>query len=355
MPMSDSVLQTRVWGISHDATLHASTQTHTQQEGSDAVRSRAYVGGSGGSGDDGQAATSGLLFNARKVGLALSREHQWAKVRSPPCLMLIFPTEEGGKLAAAALGWVIEQGGQRWCQGKGISKSKEKETKSEPTSSLEGGARAVAEREEEESGGQSERERAGSMMDRPLISFGVCRSGIHVNLWVPVLAGHPSHREMHGVTWQRPMLLRPTQLAKGYPPTLLPSTPSPPSASSRICLQAHQWADRRRAHVVMWLLLLPLHMPPRHLIYAHTGVIDAILVISSTLSGMACDVIAASAALCSLANPEKALIILDQWVMQPGFAKGVLLVFPLSCCIVLKVFISVWGEEKGRSCCFASS
>ncbi|KAF8875805.1 hypothetical protein CPB84DRAFT_1752585 [Gymnopilus junonius] len=78
------------------------------------VTSREDGGSSDSSGDDGhwvpegQAATSGSLFNVRKVGSALSREHRWAEVGSPPCLVLIFPTEEGGKLAVAALGWVIE-------------------------------------------------------------------------------------------------------------------------------------------------------------------------------------------------------------------------------------------------------
>ncbi|KAF8875806.1 hypothetical protein CPB84DRAFT_1853162 [Gymnopilus junonius] len=211
-------------------------------------------------------------------------------------------------------------------------------------------------------------------------------SGIHVNLWVPVLAGHPSHHEMHGVTWQRPMPLHPTQLAKGYPPTLLPSTPPSPSMSSRMCLP------------------LPSHMPHHHTTLC-IGVdtykpIDGLIAagpitnkplqqyVLSSAGGNAPQQQCSAATTIThispaepiatsspphppasafmptleswtpfwfLANPEKALIILDQWVMQPGFAKGVLLVFPLSCCIVLKVFISVWGEEKGRSCCFASS
>ncbi|KAF8880803.1 hypothetical protein CPB84DRAFT_1751325 [Gymnopilus junonius] len=107
MPTSDSVLQTRVVGraggqlsITLEHAAHSLSLVTSQEDG--------------GSGDDGhwvpegQAATSGSLFNVRKVGSVLSREHWWAEVGSPPCLMLVFPTEEGGKLAAAALGWVVE-------------------------------------------------------------------------------------------------------------------------------------------------------------------------------------------------------------------------------------------------------
>ncbi|KAF8869124.1 hypothetical protein CPB84DRAFT_1755400 [Gymnopilus junonius] len=389
MPMSDSVLQTRFilsnkLGAGGQPSITLEHAAHSLS----LVTSREDGGSSDSSGDDGhwvpegQAATSSLLFNVRKVGSALSRERRWAKVGSPPCLVLIFPTEEGGKLAVAALGWVIEA---KIYEIRKDNKRKRAYMRGMhvPTSSLEGGARAVAEREEEESGGRSERERAGSMTDRLLISFRVCRSGIHVNSWVPVLAGHPSHCETHGVTWQQANAASSNTAGQGiparavavnttssfriflgcvYPRPLICHTTTPPSALY-VLSSAGGNAPRQQCSAATTITCISPAEPiatsslPRPPVSVFTPMLESWMPfwLSALYCRAACDVIAASAALCSLANPEKALIILDQWVMQPRFAKGVLLVFPLSCCIVLKVFISVWGEEKGRSCCFASS
>ncbi|PPR00242.1 hypothetical protein CVT26_008995 [Gymnopilus dilepis] len=177
-------------------------------------------------------------------------------------------------------------------------------------------------------------------------STSAASSGVHVDSWAPVMAGHPSHRETHGVTWQRPTPLRPTTLTKYplslSPPSPSPSKPPPPSASSTTCPPppsrmplhpprgcrprlARRWVARRKAHVVTWRLLLPLHAPSlasilnsaganaprRRLSLAmtisrsgfHCCITDATLVGSSTLPGAACDVAAASTVLSCLANP----------------------------------------------------
>ncbi|KAF8874499.1 hypothetical protein CPB84DRAFT_1853569 [Gymnopilus junonius] len=289
------------------------------------------------SGDDGhwvpegQAATSGSLFNVRKVGSVLSKEHQGGEAGSGGIglgrrgevthLRLALPPEGDGEVRTARLNFCCLY-------------------TTTPFSS--------------------------SLSRFP--STSAAGSGIHVNswgqYWLAILHTADAWCDVAAAN-----AASSNTAGQGIPAHADVSTPAlsyatPPHHPPHWCrrLQARRWADRRRAHVVT--TNKPLQQTHCHLvaassscvsIYTHAGVMDAILVVSSTLPGMACDVIAASAALCSLANPEKALIILDQWVMQPRFAKGVLLVFPLSCCIVLKVFISVWGEEKGRSCCFASS
>ncbi|PPQ97479.1 hypothetical protein CVT26_002827, partial [Gymnopilus dilepis] len=73
-------------------------------------------GGSGdSSGDDNhwapddRAATSGSLFDAREAGLVLAREPPWGRDRVPTIPPARLPERRwGGKVAAAALGWVVK-------------------------------------------------------------------------------------------------------------------------------------------------------------------------------------------------------------------------------------------------------
>ncbi|PPQ87226.1 hypothetical protein CVT26_015405 [Gymnopilus dilepis] len=146
----------------------------------------------------------------------------------------------------------------------------------EPASSLEGGARAVAEREEDESGRWSGRKGAGSTTHKPLIAFGICRSAYRSSNFTFELLLSLYHHPTLPLLFLLPFLFPPpsppplasTSQSRGrqmsslavIPPsfhlchdmTRLPSrTRLPPSTLARTPASP-PWADRCEAQVVTW-------------------------------------------------------------------------------------------------------